>query len=75
MSALKKMRERERAHHLSETVEQKEERLRKRRDRDRARHAANSAETAEQGEERLRKRRDRDKVSDVHYNHRCKSSL
>ena len=40
----------------------KEERLRKWRDRDRARHAANTAETAEQREERLRKRRDRDRA-------------
>ena len=61
-SAPKKMRERERAHRLSETIEQREERLRKRRDRDRARCAANTAETAEQREERMRKRRDLDRA-------------
>ena len=46
-SVPKKMRERDRAHRLSETVEQREDRLMKRRDRDRVRYTANIAETTE----------------------------
>ena len=42
---LQRRRERERAHRLSDAVEQRKERLTKWRDRDRARHVANTAET------------------------------